>query len=346
MAVCAIKPVLLGVAISIASTLAAHGQALSPTNIDLSIFSTYPSELAVSRCEEAVASDICKEDTIPPDVFAAQLSETSWFSRVAPFSEGQDYELLVAHLSGPQALPTQQQEQQEQHFAEITLLWRGMEIDSTIIEETFAPTLNNDTKALSVLTRWYQYSQQHALFSASFLYTSLNASNYLDELVIPTTLGDFSRLDTQLYPDPFKGVITRYTHPTFEDALVDVTVYPILGQVHSDNEKVLVEQLESDWVKAEAVAEHQALTLSKETPATRYSKDNDHSVWRLGIKAESPTQDTIYATTYVFQRQDKIVKIATTFPTTMSDPIADALIAQISVPKESSLMAEVRELLK
>ncbi|WP_163087797.1 hypothetical protein [Alteromonas profundi] len=321
----------------------AQGQTSPSGNVDISVFSTYPSDQVLARCKQAVAAKECIQDSIAPEVFVKALSSRGWFNRVAAFSDALDYELLIAHTSGPSS---SEDTIEALHFTEVTLLWRGMEIDSRIIENAFPQDVNNLEKAVTVLTDWFHYSQHSALFTAAFLYSSLSASNYVDELVVPSTLGDFARLDTQLYPDPFKGVITRYTHREFEEALVDVTVYPILAPLEHDKDQILIKQLKADWEKAEAVAEHQALTLYKQPAAARYQANSEHAGWRLGIKAESATQDTIYATTYVFQQHDKIVKIATTFPSTQSDPIANALIAQIAVPEESSLMMQVRPLIK
>lgn len=321
----------------------AQGQSLPFANTDISVFSTYPSNQVLARCKQTVAAKECVEDSIAPDVFVKALSSRGWFNQVAAYNDTFDYELLIAHISGPTSTENRIN---AHHFTEVTVMWRGMEIDSTIVENTFTQKEDNHKKAVTVLTEWFHYSQQNRLFTAAFLYSSLNASNYLDELDVPSTLGDFARLDTQLYPDPFKGVITRYTHPEFAEALIDVTVYPILASLDHDNNDILIKQLNADWETAQAVAKHQSLSLSKQPEAARYQANSKHTGWRLGIKAESPTQETIYATTYVFQQHDKIVKIATTFPSTQSDPIANALIAQIAVPEESALMMQVRKLLK
>ena len=151
--------------------------------------------------------------------------------------------------------------------------------------------------------------------------------------------------NTQLYPDPFNGAITRYIHPEFEDALVDVTVYPFLDQLSSDENELLPKQLESDLQRASATADLQQLTLSQISPASRYEVNSALRGWRLGLSATSETSPTIYATTYVFKLQDKIVKVSTTFPPDFSDNIVNQLIVNVEVPQESEMMKKVRSLL-
>ena len=65
----------------------------------------------------------------------------------------------------------------------------------------------------------------------------------------------------------------------------------------------------------------------------------------MGLSAASETSPTIYATTYVFKLQDKIVKVSTTFPPDFSDNIVNQLIVNVEVPQESEMMKKVRSLL-
>ena len=149
----------------------------------------------------------------------------------------------------------------------------------------------------------------------------------------------------RLYADPFSGAITRYTHPAYEDALIDVTVYPFLEQLTLDENELLPKQLEEDLKRAKSNAQIQKLTLSQVKPAARYEVNNQIFGWRLGLSATSETSPSIYATTYVFRRQDKIIKVSTTFPPDYSDNIVDKLIVKIEVPEESKMMKNVRALL-
>lgn len=314
------------------------------TNVNLAVFSTYPSAKLNQACVN-VTTDLltCTEDSISAEAFVSVLSQKSWFSDVIPFNEGPDYELLIANTA---TTAVNSAENKEYHFTEFTVQWRGIEIDSTIIPTTNDLTLTNDEKARLALTEWYVYALKHELFSAQFLYTALDASDYQNQLQVPETLGEFTRLDTQLYPDPFKGAITRYVHPSYEDALVDVSVYPILAPLEKNTDTILHQQLDADWTKAGEVATARNLTLTQPVPVSPFVVNNHDTGWVLGLKAESSTDTAIFATTYVFKRNDKIIKVATTFPSDFSNPLASELISQISVPDESPLMQQIRSMLE
>jgi hypothetical protein len=238
-------------------------------------------------------------------------------------------------------------------FAEITLQWRGMEINSHIVKagaqkqaESGTDGQNNKLKQAETLIRqWEDNAVNEGIFTAEFLYRALEASNYQHDLAVPNSFGQFTKLDTQLFADPFSGAITRYTHPAYEDALVDVIVYPFTHKITEDDRTLLNEQLDVDLAKASAVAKAQQLTLTLSSPAAPYKVKGIADGWRLGITAESEKAPTLYASTYVFRKHDKIIKIATTFPTDFSDPLVDELIQRVDVPKESLLMKRVRKLL-
>lgn len=338
-----------GVAVSVVlcSTLfssQATAIATSPIHTPLSVYSSYPSDILEAKCAEQYTRENCKDDAISPNTFVLALKNSEAFSSLHPFNEGSDYELLIANVG------TSDGSMQSQ-YAEFTVQWRGLELDSFITasqtqNETDVNVDEGRTIAEDLVSQWLKHVDQSALFSSRFLFNALEASNYENSLQVPETVGEFTRLDTQLYADPFSGVITRYTHPTFEDALLDVSVYPILGPLNTEVDTLLNRQLDEDLEKANSVANTQQLTLSLPNPASPYSVNGEITGWRLGLKAESDSTPTIYASTYVFRREDKIIKVATTFPTDYSDKLVNELITRVEVPKESTLMKNVRSMLE
>ena len=303
----------------------------------VSIFSTYPSDALNALCKAEAQKENCIEDAIAPAAFVNAIQATQLFSSLAPFNEGSDYEVLIANLGTTTSHGNAQ-------FVEFTLQWRGIEIDSaTFTEWQQTPSQSNIIDTL--VAKWVTHIKQQNVFSSRYLYSALEASNYENSLTVPDSIGEFTKLDTQLYSDPFNGAITRYTHPAYEDALVDVTVYPILGSLETADNVLLNKQLNEDLEKANSVAQAQQLTLSLPAPASPYTVSPAIQGWRLGLKAESDTTPTIYASTYVFRQEDKIVKVATTFPTDFSDPLVNELLAHVQVPKESALMKNIRAML-
>ncbi|MEQ3640466.1 MAG: hypothetical protein ABNH03_11980 [Alteromonas sp.] len=300
----------------------------------VSVFSTYPSPELVALCNEPESR--CEEDSITPDEFVSALKATSYLMSLQPYAENNDYELLIANVGKAST-----------QFAEITLQWRGMEINSHIVKTSaHKPAESGNLQHAETLIRqWEDNAVNEGIFTAEFLYRALEASNYQHDLAVPNSFGQFTKLDTQLFADPFSGAITRYTHPAYEDALVDVIVYPFTQKITEDDRTLLNEQLDVDLAKASAVAKAQQLTLTLSSPAAPYKVKGIADGWRLGIAAESEKAPTLYASTYVFRKHDKIIKIATTFPTDFSDPLVDELIQRVDVPKESLLMKRVRKLL-
>ena len=323
----------------------AHADNTPSSDISVSVFSTYPSDQLATSCNDISPLGACIEDGISPDLFINIIKEKGWFKTVMAFNEHYDYELLIAHMN------TLSDKGRVVHFLEMTLLWRGMEINSTSVDiesHQDHDGKSSDSKediATRLLSRWYAKSDENHLFTTDFLYSALEASDYTRSLKVPQKLGDFTRFDTQLYPDPFKGAVTRYIHPTFEDALIDVTVYPLIAKASANRDTLLQQALHDDWKKASEVAHARGLNLSKDKPLTTFTANPRATGWRLAMKAESQTSDTIYATTYVFTQHDKIIKISTTFPTALSDPIARTLMETIEVPTPSPLMEQVRQLL-
>lgn len=319
-----------------ANILGSTVHAMSIAN-PVSVFSTYPSESLSALCQAQTEQGNCVEDIIKPVVFVDAIRSTNVFTTLTPFSEGSDYEVLVANLG-------MTSNEANSQFVEFTLQWRGIEIDNA----TFASndkSLSHGNTAEVLVAQWLEHVKQQRIFSSSYLYEALEASNYESSLTVPENIGEFTRLDTQLYSDPFNGAITRYTHPAYEDALVDVTVYPIFGTLDTADSELLNGQLNEDLERASSVAKAQELTLSLSSPASPYMVSPAIQGWRLGLKAESTTTPTIYASTYVFRQEDKIVKVATTFPTDFSDPLVNELITHVQVPKESMLMKNIRAML-
>jgi hypothetical protein len=300
----------------------------------VSVFSSYPSAALVALCSEQKSS--CEEDSITPDAFISALKAASYITSLQPYAENNDYELLIANVGKVSA-----------QYAEITLQWRGIEINSHIVTTSVLNNTDSEQNeyAEALINQWEDNAVSEGIFTAEFLYRALDASNYQLDLTVPNSFGQFTKLDTQLFADPFSGAITRYTHPAYEDALVDVIVYPFTRKITQDDRTLLNEQLNADLAKASAVAKAQQLTLTLSSPPAPYQVKGFADGWRLGLTAESEKAPTLYASTYVFRKHDKIIKIATTFPTDFSDPLVDELIPHVDVPKESLLMKRVRKLL-
>lgn len=320
----------------------------------LALYSTYPSESMASAC--TMTSSTCVEDMISPDAFLAAMKESPDAASMLSSEQNQsDYELLIANLghehspslwqsvrnivpglSAP-AVPSTQ-------FAEFTVVWRGIELSSTVVEQTFTSEVSDQTMARELISQWWLETRSEELFSSQFLYSVLKASNYRDELHLPQRIDAFNQVTTELYPDPLEGAISRYVHPDYQEAMLDINVFPIRRPLSDTTSTILFDELHRDHIQAEAVAKQRSLTLSQEHPISSFSAgDNKQEGLRMSLMAESATTDTIYASIYVFRQKDKIIKITTTLPSRFSDALVSEAMHQIQVPEESLLMATLRK---
>lgn len=312
---------------------------------ELALYSSYPSESLTQRCG---IHRHCREDLLPPEAFSAALKNSVNASKILMGdSQATDYELLIANLgrtdasTSPASAASAGTEQVQ--FAEFTLSWRGVELSSTIVEQQFPATESDATMASRLIDTWWQAVGNNDIFSPGFLYQQLNASNYAAELKLPGTIDTFSKALTELYHDPLEGVISRYTHPDYTEALLDISVYPIRQSLSTNTSAILDDELKHDLAQAEAVAKSRALTLSLiHTPEDTEVSTTEGVGRRLALQASSPTRDTIYASIYAFRLRDKIIKITTTMPPAFSDVLVSRAVPLIRVPGESRLMAMLR----
>lgn len=329
----------------------------------IALFATYPSQAMKELCDEKNVSDEpCKEDPLSGNLFVEQLTQSGWFDKVLPATNAADYELLIATLSAQviddeavnQAQSTQiGNEGKRQVFThplyltELTVQWRGLEIASRIFETPYKPNGSDKMYVQNILQSWWLGAIEKKIFSAEYLFDALGASDYKNDMLIPKQIQQFVLLDTQLYPDPFKGVISRYIHPVFEGALLDITVAPILTPLTEPQEKRLVAALQNNLDEATRMAHAQSLSLTIDAPIAPYKVDNgifpSYLGYRIAVRAESESTETIYATTYAFEMKDKLVTLSTTFPPRIADALINEALPQIVVPDPSPLMQTLRK---
>lgn len=329
----------------------------------IAFFSTYPSDNASEACRFVnEKKQACEDDPISPQQFLDILSEQDWFTAVLPSSSGSDYELLISNQSATVADGTTWQNTistlsmgtvsppvHVRNFTEVTVQWRGVEINTRLLDIK-VPALTDQNSydvARTALTRWWQDASDNGVFSARYLYSALDASDYFDNMQLPASIGEFVKDDTQLYHDPFKGVISRYLHPQYENALLDISVYPILSPLNQSDETLLHSELQQDLAQAKDIALARDMTLDNEGGISSFSITGNNRIADgkvMALTASSENAESLFASTYVFRQQDKIIKITTTFPRHVSDTLVQQAMPSIVVPEQSKLMAAIREM--
>ena len=141
-------------------------------------------------------------------------------------------------------------------------------------------------------------------------------------------------------------MLARYLHPEFNEAIVDIAIYPVLAPLTGDTAQHISHELEDAVEQAKQIAvEHaMALDIRQHQKAFQVSNSTKRGVMSE-IAAESDTGEVLYATIYIFQLEDKFVKFSTTFPSRIGNPLVIEALSQLAVPGESALMKALRKTL-
>lgn len=319
-----------------------------PFPIGINVYSSYISDDVAAQCEANLTDNmVCRNDGIAASDFLSTLEHIQLFKELSPSVTRHDYELLIANqLISPSDNLDSTPSEGQQSFTEFAVEWRGVGIHShTIIYNHQGSVRMEDVE--QIVLQWWQYAEQHGIFTTPYLYAALNASDYTANLTIPEKLDNFSLSQRYLHPDPFKGVLARYLHPEFEEAIMDMSIYPVLAPITPTNKsQMLRQELIKAVEQAQKVASAKAMTLTIVQENKTFSVEYPFNEgFMTEITAESETGEVIFATVYVFQMQDKIVKFNTTFPARIGDDLVKKALPQIVVPSESALMKEIRQAL-
>lgn len=326
----------------------------------VSLFATYASPTLTAECEALNDNAPCEEDAVGGLQFAATLAEKKWFDEVLTDTDNADYEILIASLSADGPVPDESgltlhsataglwpADTVPYYFTELTVQWRGVEINSQQFRTVAMSEKTEAALSEEILNTWWLSAIEKRVFSAEYLFAALGASDYRSELVLPEHIGEFTLEDSQYYPDPFKGIITRYSHPEFADALIDITVSPVMMDLSVPVETRLKTALEINLQEASQIALIQKLELVTDSPVEVFNVDtpeHQFSGYRLAVHAENEQAEPVFATTYVFEMEDKLVTLATTFPPRIADELIAAALPSIDVPGESELMKAIRKM--
>ncbi|MGQ8365153.1 hypothetical protein [Glaciecola sp. 1036] len=234
---------------------------------------------------------------------------------------------------------------------EITTSWRGIPIDEINLSQKLNNAPDNQMvyeASAQVLANWVEHIQHFHVLDAELIYKTIGASNYEQELSLPSRIGDFELEQRALYRDPLQGSIARYTHPKFANAIVDISVYPVSPFTHATDVP------DTDLMAAELdVEKQQLLALVNQAGITDY-EISDIKLTQLGtaeqslqgvileVKLESDVEP-VYSTQYLFKKGDKFVKLTGNFPNLLMQSVVEQSIAAIQVPPESEFMRSMRK---
>ena len=320
----------------------------APFNLPVNVYSSYISDEVEQQCNEAaLTSNPCKNDGIPANDFLKSLEKLDLFAELSPSVSRHDYELLIANQVAdmPAGQAPASAEVPLQSYTEFAVEWRGVHLDSFLVHY-WHDGIIRPQDVEQIILRWSEHANRNHIFSTPFLYQAMGASDYTAALNLPKLLGEFQLARQFLYPDPFKGVLARYLHPSFSEAIMDIAIYPVLAPLTGDTEQLISHELEDAVEQAKQIAVERAMAMEIKKHQQAFSQGESSLQGLMSeIAAEGESGEALYATIYIFRLEDKFVKFSTTFPSRIGDPLVSEALTQLAVPGESALMKELRKAL-
>ena len=306
------------------------------------IYDAYISHTLAQQCKQShCALDLFDGEKL--NTLATQMNEADLLFQALASSE---YEVLIGN-----ALINVNSHNNTQLVFEITTTWRSVPIDEFTMS-TLSLTDAHELGALTILNAWLAHVQTNNVLEASTIYKTLQASNYLQDLIVPARIGAFIKQTSAIYRDPMQGSITRYIHPDFDDAIVDISVYPVNPFIHNHKEftenaveVVLNNELNNEVNQVKtliASANIQDYRLSDVQAAYIDIAGQLQHGYTLEVQLNSQTVP-VYSTQYVFLQHDKIIKLSGNVPQSLMQKLVGVSLANISVPTESTFMKKIRQ---
>lgn len=310
---------------------------------EIPIYAAYVSDELASECQDSKRAK-CQLNTFDGDALSSLASALPSSLLIEDALSVSEYEVLI----GNGIVNIDQDTQKGELVLEITTSWRQVPIDDFNLR---LPTSlkHADETAKTILSQWAEHIEKNYILEAEKIYQVLGASDYDSELQVPDSIGDFVKLQSAIYRDPLLGSITRYTHPRFDTAVVDISVYPFspfltskLADVESDSPLQLEMANELNQIKQLITqANINDFKISSISEAVINVNNVKIEGLRLEVLMHSDT-DPIYSTQYLFQQNDKIIKLTGNLPEFMMNALVTESLPKIKVPSESSFMRSLR----
>ncbi|MDT0595861.1 hypothetical protein [Glaciecola petra] len=342
--------------IAVSASLIANPAYSKATDTAMPIFAAYTSNNLQRQCEKISCNlNVLQSDELQRA--SLQMSNVDELQSALSLSE---YEVLIAtaivHTDTAPEL-----------IFEITTTWRDIPLNDLVIAKNLdSDAINNPNDiietATSILSEWLGFIQAEHVLEATTIYKKLKASDYTNMLQVPSSIGEFTLRESALYRDPMQGSISRYSHPEFSDAIIDINVFPISPFKHSNTASLSNINLEPRNAKLEKTrplkielhseAEH-INQIIKQANIDDYSisdveKTSIHingevtEGYKLSI-ALNPNDDPVFSTQYVFLQNDKIIKFTGNLPESFMHKIVSQSPIMIKVPEESEFMQALRK---
>jgi len=242
------------------------------------------------------------------------------------------------------------------------LSWQGFELkryryDLPFTSNVSLLTANQDTDgdvAKMVASHLIKDFQEEDTFSSEFLLSSINASNYKENLKTPDAAGAYLKTNEHLYHHPFQGLQSRYTHSDFPVDYIDSFVYPVRHWEIEDVELSLEREIQNIKDDIEIYARtYELKELVFNESELRRNVAEFPAIYYL--KGTYQGEDGISYATYVYlgMQKDKLVKLRSTVEIQNDEVMnrveasfelfAQEYFEMVDVPDESLFMLKLRK---
>lgn len=315
---------------------------------EMPIYAAYASDELMTQCEESE----CQLNAFDGDTLTTLVASLPSGLLLEDALGVSDYEVLI----GNALINIDKHNHQAELVLEITTSWRGLPIDDLVLRHTTSLD-NAEQTAVNLLAKWAAHIENDLVLEADRIYQALDASDYATELIVPEQIGDFQKMQSAVYRDPLLGSVTRYFHPRFDSAVVDISVYPYSPFLQTkasknnterttiNNSELLQLEMENEVIQIKqliAQAKIEDFSISSVEPTSITIDGELLQGFRLEVLLHGET-DPVYSTQYVFQQNDKIIKLTGNLPERMMSLLVSESMPKIKVPNESSFMRSLRQ---
>lgn len=328
----------------------------------LPVYAAYLSDEHLQVCE----STTCVTNLYDGNELSSLVARSTFANEVLAELLNTEYEVLIGNF-----LIEKSASSHELVF-DISINWRGILIDDKQFKlvfnntQTMQQTKNSvpfkkssEVAALALLEQWYEHITQASVLSATHIYQTIGASDYKNEMQVPERIGDFLLSESALYKDPMKGAITRYHHPDFDSAILDISIYPMSpfgnktplinseAPTHISNHEIesLYVDMGTERGKVIALIESSSLndfSVSSIEPTSLMVNNNIVHGLAFEVAINEQT-DPVYSTQFAFIQHDKIIKLSGNLPESMMRELVYQSMPYIKAPQESMFMKMIRQ---
>ena len=242
--------------------------------------------------------------------------------------------------------------------SEFAVHWRGIEIKQyaydmpvtrTISILSGSPEEQDEMFADALVSHFLKDSQSDNIFSGEFLAGAIQASDYVNDLVVPKRIGDYFLAGKNVFPDPMLGVSIRYNHGVLSE-YVDVFVYPVRNVDWENVANILEPEAEIVRKDIELMQKQEAYKDVVFNDSEWFDVESDKGILK-GLHFSSTLVDKndigYISLIYLSLIKDKVIKFRATRqdPTVKFDiyPFVKEALNKIDPPDESMFMASLRQ---